>query len=239
MDAYSKYFCVHPVSSVSSATTIDCLNDDFAHFGYPLALVSDNATSFSSEMFQEYCSQRHILHLSGAPYHPATNGIAERAIQTFKKSMKKLIVNNTVKQALHEFLIMYRRTPLDSGYSPAELLNGRRIRTMVDVLLPSPQLAQLQVASRSHGSEQPNPFKKGQRCYAQVCDGIAKNPTWIAATVTDVFGPRSVVVKVDSSGQVWHRHLEQLQLNNSSSAEPSVTNPVGPRRSNRLRKKAQ
>jgi len=32
----------------------------------------------------------------------------------------------------------YRRTPLADTYSPSELLNGRQIWTMIDVLLPSP-----------------------------------------------------------------------------------------------------
>ena len=33
-DAYTKYPCIHPTSSVSSKSTIDLLEEDFAHFGY-------------------------------------------------------------------------------------------------------------------------------------------------------------------------------------------------------------
>ena len=33
----------------------------------------------------------------------------------------------------------YRRTPLADTYSPSELLNGRQIWTLIDVLLPEPQ----------------------------------------------------------------------------------------------------
>ena len=43
-----------------------------AHFGYPHTIVSDNATTFSSAKFQEWCHYRGIKHLTGAPYHPAT-----------------------------------------------------------------------------------------------------------------------------------------------------------------------
>ena len=72
-DAYTKYPCIHPTSSVSSKSTIELLEEDFAHFGYPHSIVSDNATSFTSEEFQQFCRDKGIVHLTGAPYHPATN----------------------------------------------------------------------------------------------------------------------------------------------------------------------
>nr|KAG5707111.1 hypothetical protein BaRGS_011822 [Batillaria attramentaria] len=88
-DAYSKYPCIHPTSSTSTRATLDLLEEDFAHFGYPHTLVSDNATTFVSEEFQSWCKERGITHLTGAPYHPATNGAAERLVQTFKQALRK------------------------------------------------------------------------------------------------------------------------------------------------------
>ena len=73
IDAYSKYPCIHPTGSVSTKTTIDLLEEDFAHFGNPHTVVSDNATTFMSEEFQDWCRKRGIVHLTGAPYHPATS----------------------------------------------------------------------------------------------------------------------------------------------------------------------
>ena len=75
------------------------------------------------------------FHLTGAPYHPATNGAAERLVQTFKQALKKS--DKASIDALQDFLRNYRRTPLSTGYSPSELLNGRQIRTKIDTLLPS------------------------------------------------------------------------------------------------------
>ena len=110
----------HSTSSVSTKSAIELLEKDFAHFGYPHAIVSDNTTSFTSEEFQDYCKQRGIVHLTGPPYHLATNGTAERLIQTFKQSLRKS--SKSPKAALVEFLLQYRRTPTSSGYSPSELL---------------------------------------------------------------------------------------------------------------------
>ena len=141
VDAYSKYPCIHPTTSTSSKSTTAILEQEFAHFGYPHTLVTDNATTFMSQEFQAWCKQRGIVHLTGAPYHPATNGAAERLIQSFKQALRKSSL--PPKEALQEFLMQYRRIPFASGLSPSELLNGRRIRTKIDTLVPSiPHLLQ-------------------------------------------------------------------------------------------------
>ena len=66
-DSYSKYPIIHQTSSTSTLTTTRLLDEDFAHFGYPHAIVSDNATTFSSTEFKEWCDNKSILHLTGAP----------------------------------------------------------------------------------------------------------------------------------------------------------------------------
>ena len=135
-DAYSKYPCIHQTSSTSTQATTTLLEEDFVHFGYPHTIVSDNATTFSSAEFQIWCHQRGIKHLTGAPYHPATNGAAEKMMQSFKQSLKKSKL--PPRPALQEFLMQYRRTPLNTGFSPSQLLNGRQLRNEIDALLPSP-----------------------------------------------------------------------------------------------------
>ena len=79
-DAFSKYPCIHPTASLSTKATIDILEMEFAHFGYPYTVVSDNAATFKSDEFQNWCRERGIIHLTGAPYHPATNGAVERLV---------------------------------------------------------------------------------------------------------------------------------------------------------------
>ena len=144
VDAYSKYPCIHPTTSTSSKSTTAILEQEFAHFGYPHTLVTDNATTFMSQEFQAWCKQRGIVHLTGAPYHPATNGAAERLIQSFKQALRKSSL--PPKEALQEFLMQYRRIPFASGLSPSELLNGRRICTKIDTLVPSiPHRASIQM----------------------------------------------------------------------------------------------
>ena len=220
-DAYSKYPCIHPTSSTSSRATLDLLEEDFALFGYPHTLVTDNAPTFTSEEFQSWCKERGITHLTGAPYHPATNGAAERLVQTFKQAMKKSSL--PPKRALQEFLMQYRRTPTSCGSSPSELLMSRQIRTRIDTLLPSPahiaQGKQTKEASRSETSpdsagirKMTRRYKAGDPVYALYYgprrDGHSR---WVPAVIKKALGTRCFNVKVVPHGPVWRRHWEQLQ----------------------------
>ena len=222
VDAYSKYPCIHPTTSTSSKSTTAILEQEFAHFGYPHTLVTDNATTFMSQEFQAWCKQQGIVHLTGAPYHPATNGAAERLIQSFKQALRKSSL--PPKEALQEFLMQYRRIPFASGLSPSELLNGRRIRTKIDTLVPSiPHLLQgrqSKQASKHSNAEDSEVVSKvehhyslGDPCYALYFGPRRdRDPQWVPAIVTKVHGTRSVNVRVIPRGPTWRRHLDQLRL---------------------------
>lgn len=90
-------------------TSVTKLRRRFASYGLPEQIVTDNATTFTSEEFQTFVKQNGILHATSAPGHPATNGLAERYVQTFKTGMKKLD-NTTVNidDRLSLFLLQYR-----------------------------------------------------------------------------------------------------------------------------------
>ena len=90
VDAYSTWLEVFPVNAATTTATIDKLRVKFATHGLPEIIVSDNGTCFVSHEFQKFMKLNGITHLTSAPYHPASNGLAERAVQTFKGSMKKM-----------------------------------------------------------------------------------------------------------------------------------------------------
>ena len=88
VDAHSKWTEIIPTSSTTSSSTINILSTIFARFGLPEHLVSDNDAQFTSEEFATFDRSNGIKHTKTAPYHPATNGLAERMVQTFKSAMK-------------------------------------------------------------------------------------------------------------------------------------------------------
>ena len=219
-DAYSKYPCIRQTSSTSTEATTTLLEQAFAHFEYPHTIVSYNATTFSSAEFQEWCHYKGIKHLTEALYHPATNGAAERLVQSFKQSMKKSKL--PPRPALQEFLMQYRRTPLNTSFSQSQLLNGRQIRTKIDSFFPSPaHIAQERQATDATKNQQKKQstvqhvrtrYSVGTACYALYC-GLrhTNSPRWVPATVTKVHGTRSFTVTVHPRGPLWKRHWEQLR----------------------------
>ena len=87
VDAHSKWLKVVPVPNLTSQTTIDTFCSIFATHGLPELLVSDNGPSFTSAEFQEFMKRNGVRHITSAPYHPASNGLAERPVQTFKTAL--------------------------------------------------------------------------------------------------------------------------------------------------------
>ncbi len=79
IDAHSKWMEVKLVKNATSATTISHLRSIFATHGLPELLVSDNGSVFTSAEFQNFLRQNGVRHSTPAPYHPATNGLAERS----------------------------------------------------------------------------------------------------------------------------------------------------------------
>jgi len=69
-----------------------------------------------------------FTHITSSPRYPQSNGAVERAVRTVKSLLDK---NGDPYAAL----LAYCSTQLENGYSPAELLIGRKLRTTVPVAL--------------------------------------------------------------------------------------------------------
>ena len=206
-DAYSKYPCIHPTTSVSAKATIGILEQEFAHFGYPLTLVTDNAPAFKSEEFQVWCKSNGITHLSGAPYHPTTNGAAERLIQTFKQALRKSEL--PPRKALNQFLMQFRRMPnSSSGYSPSELLNSRQLRTKIDLFWPVPaQIMQERQQSTLKNGRERNNFRPQDKVFATLYGSDGKE-RFVPGIVINKQGNYSFEVKTETG--ICKRHIDQL-----------------------------
>lgn len=87
------------------------LGEMFSQFGSPDQLVSDNGPQFGSKVMTVFLRVNGFQHIRSAPYHPATNGLAERFVQTLKHSLKASAGLGTLYQGLHRFLLTYRNTP--------------------------------------------------------------------------------------------------------------------------------
>lgn len=93
--------------------------------GLPDTLVTDNGMTFTSELFGEFMQQNDIHHIRTAPFHPASNGLAECAVQTVKEGLKRM-TGDSLSAQLSRFLFKYcLTTQTTSECMPAEMLMGR------------------------------------------------------------------------------------------------------------------
>lgn len=127
------------MNEANSFNTVSALERVFSIFGDPDQIVSDNSTPFTAAEFNDFCRSRGIRHIRLAPYHPSTNGEAERFVQKFKSAIRKAdATSSKLNLAVNRFLQSYRASPHTvTGRSPSELLFGNSIRTTSDLLHPS------------------------------------------------------------------------------------------------------
>ena len=221
VDAHSKWAEVIPASSTTSTATINILNSMFARFGLPEQVVSDNGPQFASDEFKAFMNGNHIKHIRSAPYHPATNGLAERMVQTFKNAMKAAKNDQgSISTKLARFLLAYRNSPhCTTGATPASLMFGRHLRTKLDILTPSVKNTvtnKQNLQEKSHSQATPCTFNVGDHVLVRDYRGHEK---WQHGQISAQTGSRNYEIEI-SPGVIWRRHSDQIVHTSSPVPEP-------------------
>ena len=206
--AHSKWPEVIPMRSTTTTATIGKLRDIFARHGIPEHIVSDNGPQFASDEFSKFAKASGIRHIRSAPYHPATNGLAERFVQTFKQAMKASHGDSRpLNERLAKFLLRYRNTPhATTNESPAMLLFKRPLRTRLDLVRhdtrKTVERKQLDQAAKQAFAT-PRSFATGD--HVMTRDYRADYAKWTPGIVTKNNGPLSYDIAV-APQVTWKRH---------------------------------
>jgi hypothetical protein len=207
VDAYSKWpEVVVMKQGTTSAQTINVMRNLFAVWGLPQQLHTDNSPQFISAEFQQFMKSNGIRHTTSAVYHPSSNGQAERFVAIFKQALKSMKSEiGSLDAKLARFLFTYRTTVNTStGEIPSVLMTGRRLRTRLDLVKPTPKNYSLRP------NRQEIYFETGQavwiRDYRQNC---AK---WIPGIIESKCGHLMYMVQVtiDKISTTWKRHVDQI-----------------------------
>ena len=189
--------------------------------GLPETIVSDNGPNFTSAEFESFLSNNGVKHTKVSPHHPASNGQAERAVRAFKEGIEKM-EEGTIQDKLSRFLLKYRTTPhTTTGVSPAELLMKRKLRTKLDLIVPS--TASLVRQKQEHKKQTHDHHAKHRDFEANdpvFIKNFSSPKSWQKGTVVQTTGPVSALVKLPD-GRVVRRHQDHMRRSHSQDSTKS------------------
>nr|XP_054759939.1 uncharacterized protein K02A2.6-like [Lytechinus pictus] len=145
----------------------------------------------------------------------ASNGAAERTVRVVKEALKKQVFDGSskfsMKRRLANFLLKYRTTPQSTtGFTPAELLMKRRLRTRLSLILPdlSQKVENKQSSQKRYfkGSRRYRSFDVGEN--VRILAPPHKEGKWELGEVVTVCGSRRYLV--DISGRVRSVHVDHM-----------------------------
>lgn len=135
VDYYSKFMEFKELQKENTDFIIAALKSNFARYGVPKTLYTDQGTQFCNFKFNNFSKLWNFEHITSSPYYARSNGMVERYVQTCKQMLKKAEHSG---RDPYIALLEYRNTPIDADVnkSPSELMFGRNI----NAFLPTPEL---------------------------------------------------------------------------------------------------
>ncbi|CAM4703830.1 unnamed protein product [Caretta caretta] len=137
VDFATRYPKAVPLASIEADTVADALLTVLSRVGFPKEVLTDQGSNFMSALLRclwEKCGVRHDW---ASAYHPQSNGLVERFNGTLKMMLKTFMNQHPQDwdKYLPHLLFAYREVPQEStGFSPFELLYGRRVRGPLDLM---------------------------------------------------------------------------------------------------------
>jgi hypothetical protein len=139
---FTKYIISVPLPDAKAITIAGAiLNNCFLKYGGCTELISDNATSFTSEFFKSFCTLLSVNKLNSIPHWSQGNAITERSFRTFHNILAKYMspdnanfddflnyatfaYNTSVHSTTDEspFFLMFGRDPI---FTIDHVLDGR------------------------------------------------------------------------------------------------------------------
>ena len=137
VDFATRYPEAVPLKNIDNVSVAEALVGIFSRVGVPKEVLSDNGSSFKSEMMSEVSRLLSLRQLFSTPYHSMGNSVVERFNGTLRRMLRKVCLDKPRQwdRYLEPLLFAYRETPQASTkFSPFELLYGRSVRGPMSIL---------------------------------------------------------------------------------------------------------
>ncbi|XP_054272632.1 uncharacterized protein K02A2.6-like [Macrosteles quadrilineatus] len=232
VDTYSRWIEVFLMNSTTTSSTVSRLRTLFASYGLPEELVSDNQATFTSSEFREFLAKNGVKFTLTPPYHPASNGSAERSVQIVKKNLLRQVLGEsatgsiTLQHKLDNFLISYRNTPCSvTGLTPAEMFLNWKPRTKLTLFKPNLQETihrqmdrQKKYADRSRGKFRS--FEEGELVLVRTVRN--EKVSWVPGKILQKRSPVTYIVSSLGCTRVCHADHLRTREYSLQEEEPTV-----------------
>ena len=214
VDYCSSFIEVEQLRDTKSEVIMKLCKSQFARYGIPDTLVTDNGPQFSSEAFRNFACCYGFQHCTSSPHYPQSNGRAEKAVQTIKSLIKKA---NADKKDIYLALLELQNAPInDQLGSPVQRLMGRRTKPLLptssQLLIPKTitpeivlrQLKQQQKRQKQYYDQHTKPLpnlNKGDRVNIQSDDG-----KWRPAKIMKVSNASRSYIVTTPDGSTYPRN---------------------------------
>jgi len=204
------------INTATTANTADHLHSLSATHRLPEMIVSDNGSVFTSIEFQDFCTKNGTKHVRSALYHSASNGLAERAVQSFKETMKRADPQEPLSTCVSRFLFKYHLTHHSTiGVSPAELLLECRPRSHFDFMLPN---LENKLQNKQYSQKVQHDKKSKPQTFTIGSNVLVRNfcigSEWLLGMIVNARGPVSYIVKLSDGRHIKHQvnHLRHTDI---------------------------
>ena len=128
LDSATNYPVILDTTSTTSQTIIRWMQELFALYRNPDAVLTDNRRQFISKEFQDFLKSRDIHHYTSVVYNPQENGQVEGFNRYLKHGVQTFDDSTSWTEGIQQLLKAYRMTPKgDDGQSPASLFLGHEV----------------------------------------------------------------------------------------------------------------
>ncbi|GFX55012.1 retrovirus-related Pol polyprotein from transposon 412 [Trichonephila clavipes] len=132
----SKYPDAVPMPDIESTTVVEALFQIFSRMGFPKEIQTDQGTSFMSILTSVFFENFGINVVRSSVYHPQSNPV-ERFHRTLKRILRVICIESSPEweKQLPAALFALRTITYEStGFTPAELVHGKNLRTPITLL---------------------------------------------------------------------------------------------------------
>jgi transposase InsO family protein len=227
VDEFSRFVKIFPTKDCSSSSVVTCFEQVCLEEGIPEEVLTDNGTHFTAECFEEVLRRLGVKHLRTAPYHPQSNGMAERMVQTVKKLVQAELIergSTLWDESLSKIVLTYNSTRHPAtGFSPFALARGRtsglpqsRWLRVPDKVAPvkvawkdvQDRSAAFKAAScKTKGGRKAPEFQQGQKVWWRR---PGRTGNWTAGLVSKKIG--RVMYRLDTNQVVHVDHLRKREI---------------------------